>query len=144
MRFPFLLVVFFAIIGCTSDDNPKAPPGVIIKGRVVKGGQAIHVPRPDIKYGLVEVAFIAEGSPPDSSGESAVVETDGNFQLVGIGKGLAAGKYKVTVRQMINGKDTFGEAFSQEATPIVVEIPAGKVGGEIKLDEIDLDKYLKK
>jgi hypothetical protein len=135
-----LLLVGF---GCSQGDTALGPAGVVVKGRVIKGGQPIPVPRPDVMYGLVEVALIPEGSPPDSTGEPASVEVDGTFRVTGTGKGLPAGKYKVTVRQMIDGKDTFKDAFSPAKTPITVELPSSRVGSEVKLDDIDLEKYLK-
>ncbi len=142
MKYSLLVVVVLSILGCSGDDSPKGPPGVVIKGRVVKGGQPIHVPRPDISYGLVEVSLIAEGSQAGTSGEPVSMNLDGTFEVSGIGKGLAAGKYKVAVRQLIDAKDSFGGVFSAAKTPITIEIPPGKVGSEIKLEDIDLDKYL--
>lgn len=138
-----MLLTFIFSAGC-SEGDASIKPGVIVRGKLLKSGQPLSVPNQAVGAGMVQVALI----PVDklSEPERALAKSDGTFQIVGSGKGLAAGRYKLVVFQRDRGieSDQLAGAFNEKNTPITVELPASKVGGQIDLGDFDLDIYLKK
>ena len=134
----------FLLSGCGGDGNPPVASGIVVQGKVVKGGQPLAVPRQDVGFGMVQVMLI----PVSGSGETerCSAKPDGTFQVLGAGKGLPAGRYKLAVYQRDKGieSDLLEGAFSEQKTPIVVELPEKNVGGRLDLGVIELDSYSKK
>jgi len=131
------LLVIFA--GC--EGGPKIAKGVVVKGKVLKGGAPIPGVRPEIGLGLVQISLLPV-APNTESGFSLLKE-DGSFEIIGSGKGIPAGKYKVVIvqrDQMPGQPSAVPDSFSEANSTMQVEIPADKVGGSHDLGTIDIDK----
>jgi hypothetical protein len=138
-----ILMAFVFFAGCGGGDD-SVKPGVVVRGKLLKGGQPLSVPNQAVGAGMVQVALIPADKPGEP--ERALAKPDGTFQVVGSGKGLAAGRYKLAVFQRDHGmeSDQLAGAFNEKSTPIIVELPASKVGGQVDLGDFDLDSYDKK
>jgi len=127
-------------IGC-GDDVPK---GVIVKGKILKGGQPLAVPRSDIGLGWVQVELVPEGKTEGT--ETTRTKEDGTFEFQGEGKGIAVGKYRLAVYHFEQGPiaDGLKGAFSAVNSKINVDVPADKTGSFVDLGAIELDAPAKK
>lgn len=135
----FVIVTLFGICAMGCDMGP--PKGVIVKGKVLKGGQVMPVTRPDIHLGMVEVHLVSSEGNAEGP-ERALAAEDGSFTFPGLGKGVKAGKYRLSVYHRENGPpgDSLNGVFSDEKSPITVTVPTDKLGGTLDLGTIDLDK----
>ena len=140
------LSLLVLLAGCGGPKNPEVKPGIVIKGKVLKGGQPLVVPNQDIGVGVIEVMLSPVDAKPGSEIQTANAKKDGTFELVRAGKGVPAGKYKLAVYQRDQGieSDQLQGAFSKETTPITIDVPEAKTGQTIELDVIELDSYQKK
>lgn len=131
----FVLLCACVAIGC-GDDVPK---GVIVKGKIVKGGQPLAVPRSDIGLGWVQVELVPDGKTEGT--ETTRTKEDGSFEFQGEGKGIAAGKYRLAVFHFEQGPiaDGLKGAFSAVNSKINVDVPADKTGSFVDLGTIELD-----
>ena len=132
-----LLGLAGSLTGC---GKPTTLDGVKVQGKIVKGGQPLQVPRRDIGLGMVELELVpAVGEPVGV--EPALVKEDGSFSLVGGGRGIRPGKYKLAVYQRDKGpgSDLLGGKFSRENTPVIIDVP-DKPGTTHDLKVIDLDQ----
>lgn len=127
--------------GCGGGYTPDT--GVIVTGKIVKGGKPLEVPNRDIGLGNVEVLVV----PLDPTAESAepfsdLAQEDGSFRILGKGRGVSPGKYRLAVHQQDQGfgSDMLQGAFSETKSPIEIDVPADKVGGTLDLGVIDLDQ----
>ena len=147
----FFLAAAVAMLGCSR--GLPVDKGVIVRAKLVKGGQPLTAAMGDAPPGMddalgIEIALVPQGSGEEhvrgmyygeySSAESMVV-------FRGPGKGIPAGKYTLTVRGQNAmpddaANDPFGAKFGIETSPFQVDIPPDKLGGEHDLGEIDLDK----
>jgi len=154
------------LAGCGSKQKVSSVKGTLTKGGKPLGGTTPKGPRPpgteEAAQG-VQMRFYVynEGkrpsSDPNAKGVEAVesytaeVKPDGTFTVPGrTGKGIPAGKYLVVVRQIEAPKgesefapgaaktDKLKGAFSEEKSPIVVEIT-----GDTDDLKIDLDEHAK-
>lgn len=134
-----LLAVLF-LPGCGDRYKPK--DGVIVTGKVVKGGKPLDVPHRDVGLGSVEVVLIPVANVAGGQQEMALANEDGSFRMAGPGAGISPGKYKLAVLQHDQGpgSDMLKGAFAPAKTPITVEVPQAKLGGTHDLGVIDLDK----
>jgi hypothetical protein len=75
--------------------------------------------------------------------ESALAEEDGSFQLVGAGRGIKPGQYKLAVLQQNQGygSDMLKGAFSAQNTPIEITVPEDQMGDTFDLGVVELDEY---
>ena len=134
-------VVLATLAGC---GGPKIEKGVIVKGKVLKGGAPIPGVRPDAGLGLVQITLLplaADANKPEPG--MALLKADGSFEIPGHGKGIRPGKYKVVIvqRDARPGQPSaVGDKFTQANTKLEVEIPADKIGSEHDLGVIDVDK----
>ena len=117
-----MLLVCVAAIGC-GDDVPK---GVVVKGKLVKGGQPLAVPRSDIGLGWVQLELIPDGKTEGA--ETTRAKEDGSFEFLGEGKGIPAGKYRLAVYHFEQGPqaDSLKGLFSAQTTKIEVTVPGDK------------------
>jgi hypothetical protein len=126
------------VAGCGNDGVEK---GVTVKGKIQKGGQVLK-PTGPVAPGASKVEVIFYPSAADGVAEQAIANTDtGEFTLVGAGKGIKPGTYKVGVFVRGAGfdSDELGGKFNQQNTTISITIPAEKVGQEHDLGVIDID-----
>lgn len=139
--------VTLLLAGCGGGGSDYTPePGVAVKGVLVNGGTPVTTIDPDGPYGVVEMSFVpanAETEGDINAASASSTDETGAFMFVGNGGGVEPGKYKITVFQddPNSGEDMFKGKFSMANTPIEVEVPADKLGGEIDLGEVDLAKY---
>lgn len=139
-----LLCVLLLLVGCSGSGNPEVKSGVTVRGKILKGGEPLKVPNQDIGVGMIEVVLIPTSNPANS--ERALAKPDGTFELIGPGKGLPPGDYKLAIYQRDQGpgSDQLGGAFSEAKTPISVQLSDSNVGGKMNLDVIELDSYAPK
>lgn len=122
-----------APVGCA----PERESGPKLTGRVVINGQPC---RPVSLYDF-DVKFTSVEEGPIKKSYVATVEEDGTFAVNGsIGKGIPAGRYRVSVIGPVidaGGKPTrkYLDTFSDKSTPLEVAITA-----ESRELTIDLDK----
>jgi hypothetical protein len=126
------------LAGCGGGYKP--PQGVVVTGKVLQGGKPLEVPRRDVGLGMVEVKLVpVAGGPPIGT----LADEGGAFKISGAGGGVPVGNYRLAVYQRDQGptSDKLQDAFSQEKSPITVEVPQQKLGGTIDLGVVELDKY---
>lgn len=121
-------------LGC----GESVPKGVIVKGKVVKGGEALKVNRPEVGVGWVQVDLIPDGKTDYS--ETTRAKADGSFEFLGEGKGIPAGKYKVAVYHYENGPptDMLQGAFSAANSSLVIDVPQDKTGSSHDVGSLDV------
>jgi hypothetical protein len=148
VRAVVVLLLILACLGC-GGSGYKVPQGVVVRGKLLKGGVALTVPGSEVGVGWVEVQLIpaTEIGRSGDQGDVAVVSAeltwakpDGSFEFVGAGKGVKPGAYRLAVYQRAQGPDTdqLNGVFSKENTPITVEVPE-TIGGSHDLGTIDLE-----
>lgn len=140
-----LLLLCWVACGCSDDPGYKVPKGVIVAGKVLKGGQPLAVPRADVGFGMIEVALVPENASIGPR-ETATASSDGSFEVLGMGKGVPPGRYKLAIFQRDKGvdSDALEGAFSDEKTPISVDVTKDKLGGKLDMKVIELDSYAPK
>ena len=134
-----------ACVGCGGDPGYVPPDGIILKGTIVQGGSPLHVERPDIGLGFIELVLIPEGADPNDDTldfDATLAEPDGTFIFEGAGKGIPAGTYRLAVYHYEQGPeaDKLEGAFSGENTPIEIDVSQENVGDEQDLGLIDLNE----
>lgn len=144
-RFAIVVMFGLAALGCSDNPGYDVPTGVVVTGKVLKGGQPLAVPRADVGFGMIEVALVPENASTGPR-ETATAGADGYFEVLGMGKGVPPGRYKVAVYQRDKGidSDALEGAFSDEKTPISVDVLKDNVGGKLDLKVIELDSYAPK
>lgn len=132
--------ISLGLAGCNAGYQPKQ--GVVVTGRLLKGGKPLEVPRQDVGFGNVELRLV----PTVGGAVSSSVGKDGSFKIVGAGAGIAPGSYRVAVTQQDHGwnSDALQGAFSDNDSPITVEVPQDKLGRTFDLGVLELDNYKKK
>lgn len=134
----YLLSATFFIAGCSGDATPK---GVTVKGKLNRGGQVLK-PIGPAAPGASKVEVIFYPSDPNAAFEQGLADLEtGEFTLMGAGRGIKPGAYKVGVfiRGASFDSDELNGKFNQQNTPITVTIPEDKVGGTYDLPPIDID-----
>jgi hypothetical protein len=85
---------------------------------------------------------------PRQTGIQAIASVQAvcSFEIFGLGIGVPPGSYKLAVYHRDKGfdSDALEGAFSEENTPIKVQVPEAKVGGRFDLEVIDLNTFSKK
>lgn len=126
----------------------NAPKGVIVTGKILKGGKPLEVPRRDVGLGNVEVRLIAidQQSQANRGAEMASANESGVFKFVGPGQGVAPGKYRLAIFQQTQGmgSDALQGAFNETKSPVEIEVPQNKLGGTLDVGVIELDDAGKK
>jgi hypothetical protein len=133
------LCILCLFLGCA--DGPQIEKGVTVRGKVLKAGAPIPGVRPEVGVGVVQITLLPV-NPTSPSGFS-LVKADGSFEILGDGKGIPPGKYKVVIvqrDQLPDQPSAVPDSFSETNSTMQVEIPADKVGGTYDLGTIDIDK----
>lgn len=140
LRFAGLIIVagLPLFLGCGSGGEKT----VVVRGKVHRKGELLQLTSKVPGGSQIDVGFYPVTDGKDLK-DPKIVKVDpatGTFDLgAGGGKGILPGKYKITVQQFDpRPDDKLKGAFSQEKTPIVMDISADQ---EI---DIDLAKYEKK
>jgi len=122
------------------------PKGVIVTGTVVQNGKTLDVPNREVGLGNVLISLVPLGqSQAQATVEHAMADKDGAFKVIGRGRGVPPGKYRLAVQQQDRGpgSEMLKGDFSDKTSPMEVAIPADKLGGTHSLGEIDLAKVKK-
>lgn len=130
-------LLFVLMMGCS---GPNFEKGVTVKGKIVKSGQILK-PAGPAAPGASKVEVIFYPNDTNLPEEQAILDEQGAFKLLGQGKGIKPGTYKVGVFVRGAGwdSDELGGQFNKEKTTITKDIPADKVGQELDLGTIDID-----
>ena len=141
-------------VGCSGEETSDVEEGVIVKGRILSGGNPITVKNAPPGTGSGEVSLVPEGkksSEADPAFPSAMVDEQGYFEIKHDGKGVPPGKYRLAIippdatgTPGATSKSPIGRMFSVKNSPIKIDIPADKLGEEHDLGTIELSNYLKK
>ncbi len=131
-----VVALVFLAAGC----GEKPDGRVVIRGKLVEGAKPFVLDTSKLKLpggatGVppgsrpLTLTFIAvEGSDQ----QFAVVNLEtGTFEVLGDGKGIKPGKYKIALTAAVGGPDYFGGKFAADKTQIVREVKAGE---EIVID----------
>jgi hypothetical protein len=128
---PLLALVCAVVSGCGGQHGDE----VTVRGKVTNGGEPLRVNGRELGLGYVEVHFyhIREDGSIDPDPADAGVEESGEFSVRGRdGRGIPAGKYRITVRQLdpAPDNDKLGGRFNLQNSRIVREV----AGEEILID----------
>lgn len=139
------LLVAAACSGCGGDPGYVPPDGIILKGTIVQGGSPLHVERPDVGLGFIELVLIPRSADPNDDTadfNATLAEPDGTFVFEGAGKGIPAGNYRLAVYHYEQGPeaDKLEGAFSGENTSIQITVSEDNMGDEQDLGVIDLNE----
>ncbi len=109
------------VAGC---GGPSGPPRFKVKGHVSNKGEPLKV---RAMVGRVQVTFypVTEPGAPRSDPQEAAVQPNGDFIVHGTdSKGIAAGKYKIAVRQWeeFPNKDVLQGKFDEKNTKIIKDV----------------------
>ena len=129
------------LMGC---GGYKAAKGVVVVGKVTKGGAPITVPNMESKTGTVKIELVpVHANPQDQrEAEGTLGETDGSFKISGAGKGVMPGKYKLAIfADPGDGLNQLGDKFTGTNSPIEVEVSDAKLGGTQDLGSIEVDSF---
>ena len=130
--------------GCTSNDQPDIPNGIVVVGKIVRSGKPLELKNANIGVETIELAVVPLNTTnPGAGTEYAMAAADGSFRIEGPGRGVSPGKYRLAVFYRNDGvsSDGLNGAFSETSSPIEFDVPEDEMGGEVDLEEIDLDNY---
>jgi len=134
-----LVVSLFLVAGC----GPSVPRGVIVKGKVTKGGAPLKLEgQSDASPTSIDLTLVSTTPNPDgsSSGSQGQLDANGEFRFAAAGKGVPPGKYQILMTGNSGpGGDAFGGAFNPPNFLKEFEVPADKVGGEFDVGTIEID-----
>jgi hypothetical protein len=113
------------VTGCGSKSSPTNPylrdvSGVVVKGQVLQNGRPLKVSKDEV----IHVAFISTTDKQVAS-PSEFKPEDASFVVKGpTGKGLPAGKYKISIAsdRYDGGENRFQEVFDAAVTPLSAEV----------------------
>ena len=136
-----LLVAAALTLGC---GGFKPDTGVKVKGKITKGGAPLSVPNMAAKTGFIKVDLVPvhSGAQDDRVMAPSMQEIDGTFLIVGDGRGVKPGKYKISVvTNPGNGQDDLKGKFNGATSKIEVDILEKNMGGTQDLGTLELDSY---
>lgn len=134
-----LALLALSVVGCGSG----APAGIVVTGQVLFDGKPMEVNRPDVGLGMIEVSLLPD-PPGRYERELSKADQEGKFEFRGPGAGVPPGTYKLVVRHWKNGmgtKDELDGKFTEEQTPIKVEVPGNLIGKKFELGVLELKNY---
>jgi hypothetical protein len=130
-----VLFLVALVFGCGSAD----PVGTIVSGQVMEKGTPVRISTqglPPGDKGFTVILLPLDSSKPDRFNADVTPE-DGSFTVKGPkGKGIPAGKYRITITRGAMGKQNpADQAFGPTNSPLTFEVPAS---GSLKV-KVDLD-----
>ena len=129
------------LLGC---GGYKAPTGVVVKGKVTKGGAPITVPNMDAGTGTVKIELFPVHANAQDQRESAGTNSkaDGSFEISGAGKGIKPGKYKLAIfADPGDGVNRVGDKFTGSDSPIEVDVSEKNLGRTQDLGTLEVDSF---
>lgn len=138
-QLPTLVLLAIGLAGCGS----SLPAGIVVTGQVLFDGKPMEVNRPDVGLGMIEVSLLPD-PPGRYERELSKADKEGKFEFRGPGAGVPPGTYKLVVRHWKNGmgtKDELDGKFTEEQTPIKVEVPGNLIGKKFELGVLELKDY---
>ncbi len=151
-------------VGCSGTKPIPVEQGVVVRGKVLKGGKPIVAQAPENIPGydemeLVEISLVPlEGGAEEHPAGDYYGDYDtktGDILFNGLGEGVPAGRYTLIVSlvnempasddpdEALDGdaeSDAFGGKFDAENSPFTITVPKDKVGGEFSFGTLDLEK----
>ncbi|HRX78989.1 MAG TPA: hypothetical protein P5307_07995 [Pirellulaceae bacterium] len=128
-----------ALSGCGG--GVSEDPLVIVSGTLHKEGQPLPMERADVGLGSVQLTLtpVGEGGISDYANAAE----DGTFTFIGAGDGIAPGQYRFEIVHQKSGPgvDELKGAFTADKSPIMIDVPVDKAGGEHELGIIELNEY---
>jgi hypothetical protein len=126
------LVLGLTLAGCSPPPEKVYP----VSGRLLDNGKALAIPTDKLPPGelpiRVEFDNTLEGGKHADAYPATVNFQDGTFTVDGHnGKGIPAGKYRITMTMGPFGQDKFNGAFAIDRSPLAVEVPTT---GEVVID----------
>jgi hypothetical protein len=142
-RFSHLMILVGAalILGC---GGYKPATGVVVKGKVTKGGAPITVPNMDSGTGTVKIDLFPVHADVQDPRESmgTLGKADGSFEISGAGKGVVPGKYKLAIfADPGDGVNQVGDKFTGSNSPIEVDVSDKNLGGTQDLGTLEVDSF---
>ncbi len=142
MKYVFAVVAAFLLVapltGC-SGGNPPVPAGIIVKGKVLKDGQPLPLPRADVGLSSLTLELV-----PSTGNEVEFTQAaeDGSFEFLGPGNGVKAAEYKLVIRHELKGPgtDSLDGRYSKEKTPIELTLNESQAGTTHDMGVIDVAK----
>src|SRR5262245_54995208 len=143
MRYGVLLAAFVACLVTGCRGGYRIAPGVIVTGKVIQGGKPLSVPNLASGEGYIRVQLCpqsarADGSPGDATA-GEYNPSDGSVTFQYAGKGIAPGKYLLTVEASDGTTDLLKRKFGLDKSKYHVTVPENKVGATYDFGTIDLD-----
>lgn len=135
------LIGVSCLLGC---GGYKAATGVVVKGKVTKGGAPITVPNMDSGTGTVKIELFPVHANEQDQRESVGTngKADGSFEIAGAGKGIKPGKYKLAIfADPGDGVNQVGDRFTGSDSPIEVEVAEKNLGGTQDLGTLEVDSF---
>ena len=129
------------LLGC---GGYKAAKGVVVKGKVTKGGAPITVPNMDSGTGTVKIDLfpVHANAQDEREGAGTLSGSDGNFTISGAGKGVKPGKYKLAIfADTGDGLNQLGDRFTGSNSPIEFDISEKNLGGTQDLGTLEVDSF---
>ncbi|MBM4000934.1 MAG: hypothetical protein FJ297_15585 [Planctomycetes bacterium] len=157
-RFSPLLIAMAITLGCQGD-KLSVDEGIVVKGKLFKGGQPLGAavrssdqgpPIPGMEaIAPFQVSLVPEGGQEGHArgAYAGKVADDGSVAFSGPGKGIPPGIYRLVVvgtNTMPDAEgasaDPFRGKFTLDKTPFRFTITVAHVGKEFDLGTIDLDR----
>lgn len=121
----------------------KPDVGVVVTGKIVKGGQPLSVPNMDTGEGFVATQLFPvvtqAGDTPPEGANGTYNKSDGSVKFEYAGRGIKPGKYRLIVDANDGANDVLGGKFAVDQSKIEITVPENKVGGTYDFGTIDLD-----
>ncbi|MCE9563640.1 MAG: hypothetical protein K8U57_16490 [Planctomycetes bacterium] len=115
------IVLYLAIGVCGCAETPSQ-----VKGRLLENGQPLVLPVSSTPQSVVLVPLAADGQTETGRMYSAIIDSDGTFELVAAGGAIPPGFYKISLDVAATGKA--GEKFKQfrgSGSPLRKELKPG-------------------
>lgn len=148
-----LIVGLGVSAGCNRSQKLPVEQGVIVKAKILKGGQPLPAKDESGIPGMesiqpyqISLVPVGAGAEAHQRGEYVgIYDSNGIVTFVGPGKGIPPGVYKMvivgsqTMPTEEGSGDPLGGRFSLENTPLQFTITVSNLGKEQDLGTIDLD-----
>lgn len=147
-----LIVGLGVLAGCNRSQKLPVEQGVIVKAKILKGGQPLPAKDESGIPGMesiqpyqISLVPVGAGAEAHQRGEYVgIYDSNGIVTFVGPGKGIPPGVYKMVIVSSAmpleeGAGDPLGGRFNRENTPLQFTVTVSNLGKEQDLGTIDLD-----